>query len=112
MSDTPKQEQPQIQLSVCQAFVGIMLALNYKQESMSAIVNDRLFKAVLNDHPVKQRANLIVLLQRLFLSQEAQPPRNVTGCLAIAHDPAEWLNDMRLIVLPYIKANEETYFPN
>lgn len=99
------------QLDLCQELLTQFTAMQFKPQSVEIIRNHRHFvSAVSGGLDVVQKTYLTLALADILNNGPQVVPSEIRLGLNMAGNVLDWLTDIKLIVLPFIHANEEVFF--
>ena len=98
-------------VNLCEEIIKEAQRLGLKQSALQSIQTNQTFIDAYDKHMAFQRAALTTLLFRVLISGNFQPPAQIRIALNSANDNNSWLDDVKIVILPFIKANEDNYFP-
>lgn len=98
-------------INLCQITIDEMKKLGFKESSILHIKNNEYFKYAYNIHYSFQRAILSTIFFRILMYSNIKIPNQIRLALNIASDSTGWLDDLRLVILPFLKENEDLFFP-
>ena len=98
------------EIDLCQSFLNEMLKLEFKPSAFSVVETNHYFQRAKNELPHIQRTYLVLMLNNIFLSGPEVVPSNTRVALNMAHDHKSWLVDLKLVLLPFLKANQDSFF--
>lgn len=93
-------------LNLCDELVKEMHKQNMSDESIAKVTEHRIFKDVYQTPPLHQRIYLTTLLYKILISNRTTPPQEIRVYLNSATSVLSWLEDIKLVVLPFIAASE------
>lgn len=98
-------------VNLCEEVVKEAERLGLKQAGLEAIRTNPTFVQAYDKNTGFQRSMLTTMLFRMLLSGNFQPPAQIRIALNSANDNNSWLDDIKIVILPFVKANEDSYFP-
>lgn len=98
-------------LNLAQTLITEMKRLEFSDVSISYIKGKQLFVDSYNKESNMQRNLLSMLLYKTMMYSNVNLPKEIRLALNMANDNIGWLDDIKLVILPYLKANEELFFP-
>ena len=104
-------EMSDINLNLCQEVLTEAKKLEIKESGIQAIQNNKIFIDAYNHHYGLQRTMLTTLLFKILMSASFDVPPQIRIALNSAGDTLSWLDDIKLVILPFIKVNEDAFFP-
>lgn len=87
-----------------------MQKLEFSDKSISAIHSHKFYSLAQTQDLQQQRLTLAMLFYELLTEPVVPAPSTIRLALNIAVNPVAWLDDMCLVVLPFLKANEDKFF--
>lgn len=99
-----------LQINLCEDIVRQMKSLEFKNDSISVITNDARFVEAYNKDSNLQKTILTMLFYNVLMSGPFNVPSQIRIALNIATSVEGWLEDIKLVILPWLKVNEETFF--
>lgn len=100
------------EVNLCDEIIKEAKRINLSESCIKVIETNEIYRNVYNKSPIVQRKLLTVLLFKILMSAKFIPPAEIRLSLNSANDLISWLTDIKLTILPFIKANEDHYFPN
>ena len=97
-------------VNICKEVISSMEKQGFSIKSVEIVKGSQQYIDAYDKGPDIQRTMLTMLLFNLMMYKEHPIPRNVRIGLNVATDSLAWLDDIVTIVLPFLKANEETFF--
>lgn len=97
-------------INLCSEVIKEAQRLGLKQSGLEAIQTNQTFIDAYDTNMAFQRAALTTLLFRVLLSGKFQPPAQIRIALNSANDSISWLDDIKIVILPFIVENQESYF--
>lgn len=97
-------------LNLCAVMIEEMVKLEFKQESIAAIQNTAQFINAYNQPETLQRTALTLVISRIFAMGEYVVPAQIRLALNISTDTRGWTDDLKLVLLPFLKMNEPYFF--
>lgn len=98
-------------LNLCEEVLKEAQRLCLKQTGLNAIQSNPTFIEAFDKNIGFQRSMLTTMLFKILVSANFQPPAQIRIALNSANDTNSWLDDIKIVILPFIKANEDNYFP-
>lgn len=99
-------------INLCSEVLKTAQKLNLKQSGLDYLKNHKTFIEAFDKEDSFQKVMLTTLLYGLLVSSSFIPPSKIRIALNSGMTSLSWLDDIRLTVLPFIKENEDHYFPN
>lgn len=97
--------------NLCYLLVRSMEKIGFSVPEVNQIKNDKRFIDVYEADSKVQRTALTMVLFDLIMYTGKEIPINIRVALNAAQDPMEWISDISVSVLPFIKLNSEEFFP-
>lgn len=97
-------------IDLCQSLLAEMRSLEFKPSAFTAVENNHYFVKATGQDPTIQRPYLVLLLNSIFIQGPEVVPSNIRFALNVAHDHKGWLVDLKLVLLPFLKANQDKFF--
>lgn len=98
-------------INLCQITIDEMIKLGFKESSINYIKNNKYYMSAYNSHYLLQKALLTTIFFRVLMYSNVKVPNQIRLALNIANDSLEWLDDLKLVILPFLKENEDIFFP-
>lgn len=100
-----------IDTNLCADVVAEMERLNFKQGSVNTVKASSQFIDAYNEkNNVLQRTMLTMVFYNVMISGTHTAPAHIRMALNLATDVLGWWDDMRLVILPFLKENEDMFF--
>ncbi|QXN70410.1 hypothetical protein AGENTSMITH_4 [Bacillus phage vB_BspM_AgentSmith] len=89
-----------------------MRRMGFKEESIQKVTGNGNFAMAYDKAMNVQRTYLTMLFHGLFMNstKESAVPKQIRMALNIANGSEGWLDDVKLVILPFLKENEEYFF--
>lgn len=100
-----------LNINFCQITIDEMTRLKFKESSIDRIKNNKYFISAYNKNYLLQRTVLSTIFFRILMYANVKVPVQIRLALNIASDSMEWLDDLKLVILPFLKENEDIFFP-
>lgn len=99
-------------INLCSIVIEEMRKMGFQDKSVNRINGDHGFVMAFDKEMTVQRTYLTMLFHRVFMESKLNSavPRNVRIALNIAVGSEGWLDDVKLVILPFLKENESTFF--
>ena len=94
----------------CADVVTEMERIGFSQSSVNTVKATSQFIDAYDKGDQLQRTMLTMLFFNIMISGENPAPPHIRIALNVALDVAGWWDDMRLVILPWLKANEDKFF--
>lgn len=99
-------------MDLCSEIVKEMTKLEFSQRAVDVVKNDvRFIQAIPEPTPVQKTLITMTFYGILMKSTLSSPPLQVRLALNAGTTSESWLDDIKLVILPWLKINEERYFP-
>ena len=99
------------EIDLCDIMLKEMRKLEFSERSSAFIENSTRFKQALGQPDTYQRTYLTMLITHIFTMGPWEVPAEIRLSLNIATDCYGWSDDLKLVLLPFLKANEDHFFP-
>ena len=97
---------------LCDVMLSEMKTLGFRDTSIHTIETSVEFIQARTESPLVQRMRLTLLINRIFSTGPYVVPYQIRLALSISTDTIGWAHDLRQTLLPFLKANEEHFFPD
>lgn len=94
-------------LDLCEELNKQLQQLEFKPENIQRIQQMTHYQTAVGQVPLNQKTYLTLALSNVLLEGPAVVPSEIRLGLNMAVDVNDWLDDIKIIVLPFIKANED-----
>jgi hypothetical protein len=94
-------------LDLCEELNKQLQQLEFKPENIQRIQQMVHYQTAVGQVPLNQKTYLTLALSNVLLEGPAVVPSEIRLGLNMAVDVNDWLDDIKIIVLPFIKANED-----
>lgn len=98
-------------LNLCEEVIKEAQRLCLKQSGLDAIKTNQTFIEAYDKNIGFQRSMLTTVLFKILVSANFQPPAQIRIALNSASDSYSWLDDIKIVILPFIVANQDSFFP-
>ena len=96
--------------NLCTILVDLLRSYQISENLIEKIkFSDQFIYSMDKPSPV-QKSLLSSILFKLLMSGPTPAPREIRIALTISTDTLGWIDDLKLTILPFIKANEESFF--
>ena len=102
--------QIDVNTNLCAEVVTEMERLGFSQSSVNTVKGTSQFIDGYEQNNTLQRTMLTMLFYNILISSPTPAPAHIRLALNVATDSMGWWDDMRLVILPFIKVNEEKFF--
>ena len=99
-------------LNLCDEILSEARKLQLKDSGILSIQQNSMFIDAYDKHINFQRTILTTLLFKILMSASFQPPAPIRMALNSANDNLSWLDDVKITIIPFIVANQDSYFPD
>ena len=99
-----------VNLNLCTELVKEMERLNFSEASIAQIKSNPHYVEAFNKPDMVQRSMLTMTLYGILLGRNIPAPAHIRLALNTSKDVVGWLDDMKLVILPFLKENEEAFF--
>ena len=99
------------ELNLCEELIKEMMKLEFSEESIAYVRSQSGYTEAWNKDERTQKTMLTLTLFNILMQGESIVPSQIRLALNIASDVVAWLDDIKLVILPWLKANEEKFFP-
>ena len=99
------------ELDLCNEIVKEMTKLEFNPISIEVVTNNDRFKDALNKHSILQKTQITMCLYNILMSSGINIPYQIRLGLNIAPTVESWLDDIKIVILPFLKINEDLFFP-
>ena len=97
-------------LDVCKELVSAMTRLGFREDSVNQVKRSTQYINACAEAPEMQKTILTMLFYNLLMYKPNPIPTNIRIALNAANTASAWLDDMATAVLPFMQANEDTFF--
>lgn len=97
-------------IDLCQALTVEMQRMEFRPENIDRMHAINHYQTSCGQQPVIQKTYLTLALSNVLNSGTDVVPSEIRLGLNMAGNVADWLTDIKLIVLPFIKVNEDLLF--
>jgi hypothetical protein len=97
-------------LNLCDEILNEMVKLQFNTSSIEYIRNNSRVIECNNGNAAFQRTVLITVFYNIFMEGKETVPSQIRISLNISNNPEGWLDDMKLVILPFLKINEDKFF--
>ena len=94
-------------LDLCEELNKQLRLLEFKPESIQRIHQLSHYQTAVGQVPLNQKTYLTLALANVLMDGPSVVPSEIRLGLNMAVDVNDWLDDIKIIVLPFIKANED-----
>lgn len=98
------------EMNLCVEIGKTMEQLQFHEHSVVQVKSHPMYLQAFGQQPTVQRTFLTMMLHGILLKPQEITPSQIRLALNIATDVRAWLDDIRLVVLPFLKENEEKFF--
>lgn len=97
-------------VNLCEEILKEARRLGLKQSGLEAIQTNQTFIDSYDQGMAFQRAAMTTLLFRVLLAGSFQPPAQIRIALNSANDSISWLDDVKIVILPFVVENQDSLF--
>ena len=97
-------------INVCEEILRDMRNLEFNESSIELIKRDPRFIEAYSKENVLQKTMLTMVFYNVLMNGNSVVPSQIRLGLNIATSVEGWLEDMKLVVLPFLKVNEDVFF--
>lgn len=97
-------------INYCHEIAKEMDKLEFNEASVSCIKNSNEYHTAFNKPPEVQRTYMTMLLYGILMGAGIPVSKDIRIALNIAADTHSWFVDIKLVILPFLKANEALFF--
>lgn len=97
-------------LNLCNEIIAEMERLEFDKSSIDVVKSNPQFVDAYNKNDVLQKTMLIMLFYGIIVNGSISTPTNVRLSLNIAPDVKGWIDDMKIVILPWLKGNQQSFF--
>ena len=97
-------------VNLCNEVIKEAQRLGLKQSGLESIQTNQIFVDAYDKNMAMQRAALTTMFFRILLNATFQAPPQVRIALNSANDHISWLDDIKIVILPFIVENQDAYF--
>ena len=100
------------QLDLCEVITDVMRTIGFSEDSIEATEQDEWYVKSTGSHPSIQRTNLTMMFFNRFMKSKTgeRVPSRIRMAINYSSDNLGWIEDIKLVVLPFLKENEATFF--
>ena len=98
-------------LNLVEEIVKEMQKLEFNPSSIEHFKNSEVYKFYYNQVENVQRVALSLYFYRMLVYSDVKLPNEVRMAINSSQDALQWLDDFRLVILPYLKIYEKEFFP-
>lgn len=95
---------------LCSSLLEEMKKLEFNPISIQQVEVNHYFQRAIGQEPATQRPYLTLTINSIFLKGPEVVPSNIRLALNIGQDTEAWLTDLKIVLLPFLKANEGLFF--
>lgn len=99
-------------IDLCIEILNAMTRLEFKEDSIDMIERHQNFVEATTSNPYVQRTQLTMAFFDVMMNGKSEEPVPSKIRMALNYSPnvEGWLDDMKLVILPFLKRNEENFF--
>lgn len=98
------------EINLCDEVLEHMNKLEFNYNSVLDIQENPKFVSAYSQPPQVQRVMLISILYEILLRGDAIVPSEIRTSLNLSTCFLNWLDDIKLVILPFMKLNEDKFF--
>jgi len=98
--------------NLCDEIIKEMRNLQFNESNIDLLKNSPRFIDAYDKEHVLQKTMLTMIFHNLLLNGKTIVPSNIRLSLNIATSVFGWLEDIKLVILPFLRLNEDKFFPN
>jgi hypothetical protein len=99
------------ELNLYQEILDSMKRFDFEQKNIDAVANNPEFIKANNNPSSVQKTIITMVFFGIMVNTETPAPAHIRIALNVATDVRGWLDDMNNTILPWLKANEDVFFP-
>lgn len=99
-----------LELNLPEEIARAMEIMGFKQESIMSFINSPEVQRCKILPATLQKAEITYYLNNLMLLSGIEIPDEVRTALTIAFKPVDWLGDLTVVVLPFIRQFEDDFY--
>lgn len=97
-------------INLCFEILNEVKKLEIKESGIQTIQNNKIFIEAYNQHYGLQRTMLTTLFFKILMSASFNVPPQIRIALNSANTTLSWLEDIKLVILPFIAVNQDLFF--
>jgi len=98
-------------IDLCDELKKELINLNFEESVVSSILNSNKFIEAIGKPSNMQRAILTNLFYTILVNSPVMVPSKIRIALNASTDSIGWLDDYKLVILPFIRHNVGYFFP-
>lgn len=98
-------------LDLCNEVIKKMQIMGFSQSQIQTFTQNENYQIAVGQTPKVQRVYLTLALSNILNKGPSVVPAQIRIGLNMALNEKDWVTDIGLIVLPFIKANDEVLLP-
>jgi hypothetical protein len=98
-------------LNLVEEIVKEMQKLEFNPSSIEYFKNSEVYRFYYDQVENVQRVALSLYFYRMLVYSDVKLPNEVRMAINSSQDALQWLDDFRLVILPYLKIYEKEFFP-
>lgn len=99
------------ELNLAELVLAEMKKMGFEADSIARVTCSRQYRDAGTMAPSFQKSMLTMVFFEILLGQGGEPaPAQIRMALSAATDTIGWLDDMKLVILPFLKENENKFF--
>lgn len=100
----------EISLNLCSIVEQEMRKLEFKDSSVKIIKANSLYLQAYDKKDALQVTMLTMMFYSILNHNTIIAPRNIRLALNISNGVSGWVDDLKLVILPFLKENESLFF--
>ena len=96
--------------NLCDIMIEEMEKLQFKQSSIDYIKSSQHFQTAQRLPSTLQRSQLTMLISYIFAMGPEIVPYQIRLSLAMADDTMNWIRDLKIVLIPFLRENEDKFF--
>ncbi len=85
--------------------------MGFRDSTINAVKNDQKLFSIKDESQSVQKVHFNIYFNRLFAYAPELPPSRIRMALNTTNTNDGWLDDMKLVILIFLKSNEDIFFP-
>lgn len=99
-----------VEINLCTEITNEMVRLGFKESSVSSVKSKQQYIDAFNQQNPIQRTLLTMIFYNIFIEASFTVPSQIRLALNIANDVPSWVDDIKLVILPFLLENEAAFF--
>lgn len=96
-------------LDLCKEVTNEMIKLDFNETLLTKIKNHPLFMDAYSQNTSMQKSLIAMVFYKVIMYSNMNVPKEIRIALNSSADNLGWLDDIKLVILPFIKANETAF---